>query len=237
MTFIHIPKTAGTSLELALGLNLDSAIENTFVCFGKISSPSLMSLGLSSEFLQHLQLAEIERLHPRFVRESWVFTVVRDPWTRFLSSYRRKDRAMADFARWHHGIDLYSLRLEQYVELAESHDLLHLRSQSSFLRGSKEVHVFRYEQLDQLVRALSLRLGRTLVLTRANGPVSAPMKLSPRQERKLRSRIEEIYAEDYQHFYPDYEPMDLEPSTLDVFRIFRSPLASCSDAIETQEIS
>lgn len=74
MTFIHIPKTAGTSLELALGLNLDSAIENQAACYGKISSPSLLALGLSSEFLQHLQLAEIERLHPTFVRESWVFS-------------------------------------------------------------------------------------------------------------------------------------------------------------------
>ena len=222
MTFIHIPKTAGTSLELALGLNLNSAIENQVACFGKISSPSLSALGLSSEFLQHLQLAEIERLHPKFVRESWVFTVVRDPWTRFLSSYRRKDRAMADFARWYHGIDLYSLRLEQYVELAASHDLLHLRSQSTFLRGSAEVHVFRYEQLAQLIRALSLRLGRALVLPRANGPASAPMELSPRQERKLRSRIEEIYAEDYQQFYPDCRPRDLDPLTPGVFRIFRS---------------
>ncbi|MBM3302792.1 MAG: sulfotransferase family 2 domain-containing protein [Deltaproteobacteria bacterium] len=92
ITFIHIPKTAGTSIELALGLDLNPAIENPGVCFGRLASPDLMKLELSSQFLQHLRLAEVEKLHPDFVRDSWVFTVVRDPWTRLVSSFRRKDR-------------------------------------------------------------------------------------------------------------------------------------------------
>ncbi len=36
---------------------------------------------------------------------------------------------MADFAKWYYGLDLHALDFEQYVELAASHDLLHLRSQ------------------------------------------------------------------------------------------------------------
>jgi hypothetical protein len=225
MTFIHIPKTAGTSIELALGLNFDPAIENSDVCFGKLVSPELMELELSSQFLQHLRLGEIESLHPDFVRNSWVFTVVRDPWTRLVSSFRRKDRAMADFAKWYYGLDLHALNFEQYVELAASHDLLHLRPQSSFLEGSAKVNIFYFEHLPDLMQALSQRLGRTLVLPRANGPDSPLKRLSSRKERQLRQRVAEIYAEDYQRFYPGHLPMESDSMTSLLTRTLRSRLA------------
>jgi hypothetical protein len=219
LTFIHIPKTAGTSVELALGRNLlDSAVEDLDACCGKIVSPELKSRKLSSEFLQHLRLDEIEQLHPDFVRSSWAFTVVRDPWTRLLSSYRRRDRSMADFARWRHGIDLHSLDLEQYVELAASHDLFHLRAQSTFLKGLAKVQIFHFEHLSQLMHVLSRRLGRPIELPRINGPLTTVPKLSPRREAALRTRVAEIYEEDYQRFYPDQRVPDPEPGISGLIR-------------------
>jgi hypothetical protein len=212
ITFIHIPKTAGTSIELTLGLDLDPAIENADVCFGRLASPDLMKLELSSQFLQHLRLSEVEKLHPEFVRDSWVFTVVRDPWTRLVSSFRRKDRAMADFAKWYYYLDLHALDFEQYVELAASHDLLHLRPQSTFLEGSAKVNIFYFEHLPDLMQVLSQRLGRDLVLPKANGPDSPLKRLSSRKERKLRQKVAEIYAEDYQRFYPGHKPV--EPASM-----------------------
>jgi hypothetical protein len=225
ITFIHIPKTAGTSIELALGLDLNPAIENPGVCFGRLASPDLMKLELSSQFLQHLRLGEVEKLHPDFVRDSWVFTVVRDPWARLVSSFRRKDRAMADFAKWYYGLDLHALDFEQYVELAASHDLLHLRPQSSFLEGSATVNVFYFEHLSDLMQVLSQRLGRALVLPKANGPDSPLKRLSSRQERRLRQRVAKIYAEDYQRFYPDHKPMEPDSMTSVLTQTLRSRLA------------
>jgi hypothetical protein len=225
ITFIHIPKTAGTSIELALGLDLDPAIENSDVCFGRLASADLMKMELSSQFLQHLRLAELETLHPDFVRDSWVFTVVRDPWTRLVSSFRRKDRAMADFAKWYYGLDLHALDFGQYVELAASHDLLHLRPQSSFLEGSAKVNIFYFEHLSDLMQVLSQRLGRALVLPKANGPDSPLKRLSPRQERKLRERVAEIYAEDYQRFYPGHKPMESDSMAAVLTQALSSRLA------------
>lgn len=226
LTFIHIPKTAGTSIEMALGLDLSPAVENLDACFGKVTSEELKTSGLSSGFLQHLRLEEMEQLHPYFIRNSWVFTVVRDPWTRFVSSFRRKDRAMADFARWYHGIDLHALTLEQYVELAASHDLLHLRAQSTFLEGSATVNVFYFEHLSQLTLALSEQLGRVLNLPKVNGPASQLRKPSSRKERKLRKRVAEIYAEDYRRFYPDHQLPAPDPWTSGLIRSLRSALPS-----------
>ena len=228
LTFIHIPKTAGTSIELALGLDSGQPGENQDACFGKIASPGLKRLGLSSEFLQHLRLDEMESLYPDFVPNSWVFTVVRDPWTRLLSSYRRKDRAMVDYARWRHGIDLHGLDLEQYVELAASHDLLHLRAQTTFLEGTATPHIFRFEHLSRLMEVLSQRLGRTLNLPRINGPVSSLQKLSAHREGRLRRRVAEIYADDYLRFYPDHPPPAPDPGFSGLIRNLRSALAPLS---------
>ncbi len=115
---------------------------------------------------------------------------------------------MADFAKWYDGLDLHALDFEQYVELAASHDLLHLRPQSSFLEGSATVNLFYFEHLSDLMQVLSQRLGRALVLPKANGPDSPLKRLSSRQERRLRQRVAEIYAEDYQRFYPGHTPME-----------------------------
>ena len=60
LIFIHIPKTAGTSVESALSLHGDWKIEDRFRCFGQISSSSLLARNLSSNFLQHLRLHEIQ---------------------------------------------------------------------------------------------------------------------------------------------------------------------------------
>lgn len=115
---------------------------------------------------------------------------------------------MADFATWYYGLDLHALDFEQYVELAASHDLLHLRPQSSFLDGSAKVNIFYFERLPDLMQVLSQRLGRALVLPKANGPDTPLKRLSQRKERRLRQRVAEIYAEDYQRFYPGHEPME-----------------------------
>lgn len=225
LTFIHIPKTAGTSIEHALGLANDSAIENRDVCFGKISSPDLKAMEMSSEFLQHLRLDEMEMLYPEFVPSSWIFTVVRDPWHRLLSSYRRKDRAMADFARWRHGIEIDSLNLPQYVELAATHDLVHLRPQVTFLRGSTSPNIFYFEHLPLLMEALSERLGQSVKLPKTNAAVSSVQPLAPRLEARLKRRVAEIYAEDYERFYPQQQIPEPEPGISGLIRDLRFSLA------------
>ncbi len=131
---------------------------------------------------------------------------------------------MADFAKWYYGLDLHALDFEQYVELAASHDLLHLRPQSTFLEGSAKVTIFYFEHLSGLMQALSQRLGRALVLPKANGPDSPLRRLRSRKERQLRQRVAEIYAEDYQRFYPGHRPMEPDSMASALARSFGSRL-------------
>ena len=51
LIFVHIPKTAGTSIEQALGLHGDWRYENRDTLFGRVTDPCLLSRGLSTNFL------------------------------------------------------------------------------------------------------------------------------------------------------------------------------------------
>ena len=91
LVFLHIPKTAGSSIEQALGLFGPWQNENLDTGFGLIQSRDLLARNLSSNFLQHLSLTELEQLFPEVLVDAQLFTVVRDPWQRLLSSYRYPD--------------------------------------------------------------------------------------------------------------------------------------------------
>ena len=98
LVFLHIPKTAGSSIEQALGLFGPWQTENLDTGFGFIRSRDLLARNLSSNFLQHLTLAELDGLFPAVMWNAKVFTVVRDPWQRLLSSFRNPDPDLANAA-------------------------------------------------------------------------------------------------------------------------------------------
>jgi chondroitin 4-sulfotransferase 11 len=64
IAFLHIPKTAGTSIEEWLNLNKGSRVYREFVLNPKLSS-----------------------LSQQLVKPSFTFTVVRNPWDRMVSFY------------------------------------------------------------------------------------------------------------------------------------------------------
>ena len=100
LVFLHIPKTAGSSVEQALNLFGPWQQENLQTGFGLIQSRDLLAQNLSSNFLQHLTLRELEKQFPDVVKDAVLFTVVRDPWRRLLSSFRNPDPDLVAYYRW-----------------------------------------------------------------------------------------------------------------------------------------
>lgn len=94
LVFVHIPKCGGTSIEKLLGM---SGIENyyTKLGIGKKTPLKNVSFASNSEYelarirnLQHLTLKQIScSLEPEFVESAFVFSVVRNPYTRIVSEY------------------------------------------------------------------------------------------------------------------------------------------------------
>ena len=208
LLFVHIPKTAGTSVEELLGLRGPWQNENINTCFGLIQSLSLLEEGFRSNFLQHLTLAELSRLLGSDLQGCTPFAVVRDPWTRIISSFRRKDPDLCHLIRSSCGRDAKEFDLEAYIELAGCLDHAHLRPQYRFLtlpgrdRIDPRIHLFRQEQLVDLEEWLAQRLGESVVLPKSNVSVpQAPWSdLNAHQEDKLRERVRVLYAEDYAAF-------------------------------------
>ena len=205
--FVHIPKTAGTSIECALDLHRPWHIQDDSVGFGLINSQALLDYNLSSRFLQHLTFPELKLVYPELVSQFISFTVVRDPWSRLISSYCRKDPEMLQVFNQRFSCDLSTFSFSDYIEVTRIFDHPHLRPQIRFVEDvsgdccvSPSIKIFKYEKLEALSSWLSLRLDRVVAFPRLN--VSIPKTSLPvldrAEELVLRRRVLDIYSEDYE---------------------------------------
>ncbi|BEV35470.1 hypothetical protein CREGCYN_02820 [Synechococcus sp. M16CYN] len=206
LVFLHIPKTAGTSIEQALNLYGPWDQENLTTGFGLIKSRDLLARNLSSNFLQHLRLVELEQLFPEALEGAQLFTVVRDPWQRLLSSFRNQDPDLARYYRYRTHRELSSLNLAGYIDLARWLPHPHMRSQFDFLSrmGSKYSHsrvkVFHQERLEELERWLSEYYGESIRLPH-NNPTRQPLPELPNAElQALEQQVRWLYAVDNRAF-------------------------------------
>ncbi len=212
LAFIHIPKTAGTAIEQALGLHGDWRLEDRQHCFGRIRTEDLLQRRYATNFLQHLSSLELQALLvdegvPHW-QQWWWFTVVRHPWTRLVSAFRRKDPDLCQLYAYRCDRDLHSLDLAAFLELAAWLDHPHLRSQSHYLPGAASgVEVFRYENLPALAAALSVRLNEPIRFEWANPPTLDLDEAALPDRQRLLARTAEIYADDMERFQYTLSPL------------------------------
>lgn len=207
LIFVHIPKTAGTSIEVALNIFGDWRNENLLNLFGQIKSPRLLRKNFSSNFLQHLQLYEIKYLLGAEFADYEIFTVVRDPWTRFLSSFRRKDPDLCTYVRWRSLCELEDLSLSDYFKIARWARHPHLNSQVSFFRPAsnslslgdvlKKVRIFRFEELSLLENWLSVKYDKPINFMRHQRPVSEIPRMTEGDLMNLKRKVFHFYRRDY----------------------------------------
>ncbi len=208
LVFVHIPKTGGTSIEQALELFGSWRIEDRERLFGQVQSADLLALGLGTRYLQHLTSDEIGLVEPRTTARAYQwFSVVRNPWDRFVSTYLRPDPDLVEQARAD-GVELTGLEFPEFVERTQSLQQVHLRPQHEFLpaqRGSAPMLLGRFESLDTDFQRACQRLGITRALPHANrAPVRSRRPYRDFYTADTAGRIAARYARDIAQFGYQY---------------------------------
>jgi len=129
--FIHIPKTAGTSIEYMFGF------------FEKVNNGKIIlnkNIGRT-----HLSIKEIQEQFPEYYKDFYRFTIVRNPWSKALSMYNMLTHSKH-----------YSISFKEYIKTiilpkSKLKTSLH-RSQLSFITINGEIkvdYIMRYEELEK----------------------------------------------------------------------------------------
>lgn len=209
LVFLHIPKTAGTSIEKMLNLWGQWDEENLETCFGLIQSRDLLALNLSSNYLQHLTLSELETIFPEFLSAATLFTVVRDPWQRLLSSFRNPDQDLSDYYHYRTHQNLSDLSLAEYIDVARWLPHPHLKPQLHFLGDERsdthnpKVKIFKQEELNELTLWLTKQKNKTTKLMHHNTAKRQMPTLPKKDLLNLEQQVRWLYANDCHAFgYP-----------------------------------
>jgi hypothetical protein len=144
--FIHIPKTAGTSIERFFGHNafhkkFRTGIPNKEIMIGFDSE--------SGKYFQHLTLSEIHDLLGDGIASYFSFGFVRNPWSKIVSSYSfYKDRGFNCF--------------KDFLLSSKIPDQSHLIPQYNFLfDGDRQLVDFigRFENRDSYFELVCQKIG------------------------------------------------------------------------------
>lgn len=150
--FIHIPKTGGTSVEVAMGMHGPWQIENQNLLYGLIKDQCLLSKGWLSAFLQHLTLQDLYQAWGSELAGAVSFSVVRNPWARFASIFTNIDTHLKQTAS-SNGIELEGLDFSGFVRATADLSHAHLRPQRDYLINSSGLiaveNILRTNRLEQ----------------------------------------------------------------------------------------
>lgn len=130
--FVHIPKTAGTSVEKALGVFGDWRHEDRNTMFGLSTELMINGKAPSSAFLQHLTAAELRAILPAETWSYFRFSIVRNPWDKIVSAYSKKDVHLCRSAM-QQGLNLEAGGFEEFVQRTAEINHAHLRPQTEYL--------------------------------------------------------------------------------------------------------
>jgi hypothetical protein len=204
--FIHIPKTAGTSVEAVLGMHGGKQDIGVVPYFNQCIDYEHLYGGP----LQHLTAQGIRQVlkDDSVFNAYFKFTIVRNPWDRLVSAIAWSDQ------KWARGVHLSPVEFDQQVHMI--HRMLqsggnngrgvdlppYLYPQSLFVLGQDRTpmvdYVARYETLPSDWRAIGEKLGVDVEL---------PTRMKSRHGNyrqyytdRTRQIVGEMYAEDVRAF-------------------------------------
>ncbi|MFP7672636.1 sulfotransferase family 2 domain-containing protein [Marivita sp. S0852] len=201
--FVHIPKTGGTSMALAL----ESRAHRDDILIGDTPKAQkrkgrLKSLTAKGWLWKHSTLADMDGvLPPRTLSAMFVFTLVRNPWDRMVSYYhwlrdQRFDHPAVTLAR--------SVSFDAFVLHDQTRDALSATPYSSYMRPADGTdllcHYIRLEHLAADIAPLEAHLGFSLQIPHVNRS-NRPADYRRAYTDETRTAVENICAQDIAQFH------------------------------------
>jgi hypothetical protein len=170
--------------------------------FGLVRSPELLDRRLGSAYLQHLSRQELDAVHPAgALRGYFSFSIVRNPWDRMVSVYRRTDPHLLEHARGM-GIALEGLSFAEFLARIASLSHAHLTEQARYVCDESDRvlvdFVGRYETLAGDFQEVCRRLGMQAALPRLNA--SRRDAYRSYYDERSRALVRERYRRDIELF-------------------------------------
>jgi len=219
--FVHIPKTAGTSIELALGLHGDK----TFIGVNRYWDQQGQKENLFGGKYQHLTIREIKKILPSNVYSNFFrFTFTRNPWDRLVSHLAWKDgkwakqeplskdyfeqnlfhfyeryqwnkRLIQRMRRWYKASSIYqgNLALWEHQHLTPQYCYTH-----NWLGKTELNYIGKFEKLEENWKIVCRHLKSDLPLKRRM--VSTHEDYRTYYSKRTKRIVEEIYQKDIRMF-------------------------------------
>lgn len=200
--FVHIPRSAGTSINVALGVcSLSDRRDNTY-------RPSDLFGFDGKRFTQHLTATEIRaRVGQEIYERFFKFAIVRNPYARLLSAYyqgfARGVRNRSDVAGFRKFVREELPR--QYSRTLDADRHRHLKPQVIFVMDRKGElmvdFVGRHERLEADMAEVARRLGIALQMPRLSE--THAFDGAAHFDEQSREVVRELYRDDFRLFdYP-----------------------------------
>lgn len=191
--FVHIPKTGGTAIEDMLDIRYDrkDPAANLFNVRPTIDAPAY----------QHYLPSEIEATG-RAPKDAFRFTIVREPWDRFLSAYAFIRRRRLPVERPTLADQL--IFAEDVVRRKAFHEPYHefFIPQVAFVDDLPEYFdaIYRFDAFDDAVRDIQRRLACKKGARRLNARPPTEIDADADGDKKARLIFERVYADDIRAF-------------------------------------
>ncbi|UWR23200.1 sulfotransferase family protein [Sulfitobacter sp. S190] len=208
--FIHMPKTGGTSMALAL----EARAMKDCIMLGDTPKArnrrhKVKDVQTRGRLWKHATLADLDGLvRPEELPDLFVFTMVRNPWARMLSYYHwLRGQSFA-----HNAVGLARrLTFAQFVDAAEirqSFAASPARSYVTDAQGRERCDLFiRLEHFARDVAPLEAHLGFELALPQSNRS-GAPRDYRAAYDPVTRETVAQVCAEDIARFGYRFDQVD-----------------------------
>jgi hypothetical protein len=194
IVFVHIPKTGGTSIELALDMNKNENLFSPGIKFNTYKIEQLKKYKVSP---QHLYGKEILEVEPN-VKDYYWFTVVRNPFDRLVSEYHHINKERTnDFVYKNISFpEFVKKTLTLPEERRKSLFDRHLEPQTNFIQGCS-VNIYKLEKLQECFDFLKTNYQ---ISTIGHARKSERKKFQVYYDGKLANFVFKFYIKDFEKF-------------------------------------